>query len=163
MSFHAFRKTELTRADIIVVSVVVHVFRNCQPCMKSGSAATRSQDPPLVAILSSTYPVRIPHSAGFITIVTNVNVETFKACSLNPRMSSSFCRRLCQCVLLPSVADTHLLGLFQFLPVTSNYALWLFRYICNSVYCDRLCGLVVRVSGYRYRGLGFDSRRYQIF
>ena len=28
---------------------------------------------------------------------------------------------------------------------------------------DRLCGLVVRVSGYRYRGLGFDSWRYQIF
>ena len=26
-----------------------------------------------------------------------------------------------------------------------------------------VCGLVVRVSGYRYRGLGFDSRRYQIF
>ena len=28
---------------------------------------------------------------------------------------------------------------------------------------DRLCGLVVRVSGYRYRGLGFHFRRYQIF
>jgi hypothetical protein len=28
---------------------------------------------------------------------------------------------------------------------------------------DRLCGLVVRVSDYRYRGTGFDSRRYQIF
>jgi hypothetical protein len=28
---------------------------------------------------------------------------------------------------------------------------------------DRLCGLVVRVSGYRYKGLGFDPRRYQIF
>ena len=28
---------------------------------------------------------------------------------------------------------------------------------------DRLCGLVVRVSGDRYKGLGFDSRRYQIF
>ena len=28
---------------------------------------------------------------------------------------------------------------------------------------DRLCSLVVRVSGYRYRGIGFDSRRYQIF
>ena len=26
-----------------------------------------------------------------------------------------------------------------------------------------LCGLVVRVSGYRYRGSGFDLRRYQIF
>jgi hypothetical protein len=28
---------------------------------------------------------------------------------------------------------------------------------------DRLCGLVVRVPGYRSWGLGFDSRRYQIF
>ena len=28
---------------------------------------------------------------------------------------------------------------------------------------DRLCGLVVRVSGYRYRGPGFDPRRYRIF
>jgi hypothetical protein len=28
---------------------------------------------------------------------------------------------------------------------------------------DRLCGLVVRVSGYRSRGTGFDSRRFQIF
>ena len=34
--------------------------------------------------------------------------------------------------------------------------------LCKGV-SDRLCGLVVRVSGYRYRGLGFDSRRYQIF
>jgi hypothetical protein len=31
-------------------------------------------------------------------------------------------------------------------------------YVIQNV--DRLCGLVVRVSGYRYR---FDSRRYQIF
>jgi hypothetical protein len=28
---------------------------------------------------------------------------------------------------------------------------------------DRLCGLVVRVSGYRSRGSVFDSRPYQIF
>jgi len=28
---------------------------------------------------------------------------------------------------------------------------------------DHLCGLVGRVSGYRYRGPGFDLRRYQIF
>jgi hypothetical protein len=28
---------------------------------------------------------------------------------------------------------------------------------------DRLCGLVLRVSGYRSRGSGFDSRPYQIF
>jgi len=32
-----------------------------------------------------------------------------------------------------------------------------------SILTDRLCGLVVRVSGYRYRGPGFDPRRYQIF
>jgi hypothetical protein len=28
---------------------------------------------------------------------------------------------------------------------------------------DRPSGLVVRVSGYRFRAVGFDSRRYQIF
>jgi hypothetical protein len=28
---------------------------------------------------------------------------------------------------------------------------------------DRLCGLVVRVPGYRSIGTGVDSRRYQIF
>ena len=37
------------------------------------------------------------------------------------------------------------------------------KYNVYSMGVDRLCGLVVRVSGYRYRGLGFDSRRYQIF
>jgi hypothetical protein len=31
------------------------------------------------------------------------------------------------------------------------------------LYSDRLCGLVVRVPGYRCRGAGFDSRRYHIF
>jgi hypothetical protein len=37
------------------------------------------------------------------------------------------------------------------------------EYILLIVPVDRLCGLVVRVSGYRYRGSGFDSRRYQFF
>jgi hypothetical protein len=36
--------------------------------------------------------------------------------------------------------------------------------ICmTEVFVDCFCGLVVRVSGYRSRGPGFDSRRYQIF
>ena len=38
-----------------------------------------------------------------------------------------------------------------------------YYYYYYYYYFDRLCGLVVRVSGYRYRGLGIDSRRYQIF
>jgi hypothetical protein len=35
--------------------------------------------------------------------------------------------------------------------------------ISCTIQCDRLCGLVVRVPGYRSRGPGFDSRRYEIF
>jgi hypothetical protein len=38
----------------------------------------------------------------------------------------------------------------------------LFYYILFYIY-DRLCGLVVRVPGYRYWGPGFNSRRYKIF
>jgi hypothetical protein len=38
---------------------------------------------------------------------------------------------------------------------------------CNAeihlLFFDRLCGLVVRVSGCRSKGPGFDSWRYQIF
>jgi hypothetical protein len=33
----------------------------------------------------------------------------------------------------------------------------------RSPFLGRLCGLVVRVSGYRSRDPGFDSRCYQIF
>ena len=50
---------------------------------------------------------------------------------------------------------------------------FIYMYVCMCIYlyifpitvyvCDRLCGLVVRVSGYRYRGPGFDSRHCQIF
>jgi hypothetical protein len=42
---------------------------------------------------------------------------------------------------------------------TSGQALCL----VSPIIIIRLCGLVVRVPGYRSRGLGFDSRRYQIF
>jgi hypothetical protein len=31
-----------------------------------------------------------------------------------------------------------------------------------SLFDDRLRGLMVRVPGYRFRGPGFESRRYQI-
>jgi hypothetical protein len=38
---------------------------------------------------------------------------------------------------------------------------WTFNIIDENM--DRLCGLVVRVPGYRSRGWVFDSRRYQTF
>ena len=53
-----------------------------------------------------------------------------------------------------------------FLRIYANksYVTASFMFISKYYYIhDRLCGLVVRVSGYRYRGLVFDSRRYQIF
>jgi len=46
---------------------------------------------------------------------------------------------------------------------------FLLLYLCILIilfmysYCYPLCGLVVSVSGYIYRGPGFDPRRYQIF
>ena len=43
----------------------------------------------------------------------------------------------------------------------SNNNYWITEAVCKLI--DRLYGLVVRVSGYRYRGPGFDPRRYQIF
>ena len=48
--------------------------------------------------------------------------------------------------------------------ISSAAFVWnIYHYEKNSARFYRLCGLVVRVYGYRYRGLGFDSRRYQIF
>ena len=60
----------------------------------------------------------------------------------------------------------HVLILLTFLHI-DELSGWPFRsrhiFEAVNLFGDRLCGLVVRVSGYRYRGLGFDSRRYQIF
>ena len=56
-----------------------------------------------------------------------------------------------------------LFGEFYFLPFSVRVQTNVLHLTSVSLLYDRLCGLVVRVSGYRYRGLGFDSRRYQIF
>jgi hypothetical protein len=47
--------------------------------------------------------------------------------------------------------------------VLNNMFLCLFSLTFYSSVEDCLCGLVVRIAGYRLRGFGFDSWRYQIF
>ena len=59
-----------------------------------------------------------------------------------------------------SRTSTFMQHLFQ---AVVNNLVWDSGYTQVVSVLDRLCGLVVRVSGYTYRGLGFDSRRYQIF
>jgi hypothetical protein len=47
--------------------------------------------------------------------------------------------------------------------LSKNQRLKLSKNIILPYVLYRLCGLVVRVSGYRSRGPGFDSQRFQIF
>jgi hypothetical protein len=46
-----------------------------------------------------------------------------------------------------------------------RYLRILYEHIIYCIYymCDRLCGLVVRVLGYRFGGPGFDSQAIQVF
>ena len=53
-------------------------------------------------------------------------------------------------------------SLIEWHPVSARIVVARFKTTIRNI-ADRLCGLVVRVSGYRYRGPGFDPRRYQIF
>jgi hypothetical protein len=58
---------------------------------------------------------------------------------------------------LRPVKETALLFLYHIIPPDSDFL------IPNSFKRDRLCGLVVRVPGYRSWGPAFDSLRSQIF
>jgi hypothetical protein len=53
-------------------------------------------------------------------------------------------------------------SILQSVPRSSKWS-FPFRSDQSSVSIDCLCGLVVRVPGYRSRGTRFDSRHYQIF
>jgi hypothetical protein len=61
----------------------------------------------------------------------------------------------------------HFLGFVTLTHTLLLITLWVKR--CINIFLiavlvgDRLCGLVVRVSGYRSRGPGFDSRPYEIW
>jgi hypothetical protein len=68
----------------------------------------------------------------------------------------SVCIRVCLCIYVECFSFQLLKQMVDLQkPLNENHV--------AVEYPDRLCGLVVRVSGYRYRGLGFDPRRYQIF
>jgi hypothetical protein len=57
------------------------------------------------------------------------------------------------------------LTLVEFVPVVlvgDMKKMFAYKNIARKDY-DRLCGLAVRVSGYRSRGPGFNYRPYQIF
>jgi hypothetical protein len=53
-------------------------------------------------------------------------------------------------------------NLFLSRPYLFSISLWLYSLTLHTI-GDRLCGLMVRVPGYRSRGSGLDSRRYLIF
>jgi hypothetical protein len=63
----------------------------------------------------------------------------------------SECRKLCYGMLC------------QFICPDSRILVWRDLVPGGIIFTDRLCGLVVRVPGYRSRGPRFDSQRYQIF
>ena len=60
---------------------------------------------------------------------------------------------------------SYFMGCIWFGVFWRSVSVWLWRcgvFMQRVVLQNHLCGLVVRVSGYRYRGPGFDPRRYQI-
>ena len=87
---------------------------------------------------------------------TNLCAWRFKTPTFKPILSSD--KQTGSQALHTAVLASDKLFIFAVLPGTCALP------SLSCINCtDRLCGLVFRVSGYRYRGLGFDSRRYQIF
>jgi hypothetical protein len=76
-------------------------------------------------------------------------------------MRDSFLRGFNQKILLDISIDTIDYGHIR-LVRPEEYSLKIIL-IFVLIFCDRLCGLVVGVPGYRSRDPGSDSRRYQIF
>jgi hypothetical protein len=86
---------------------------------------------------------------------------------INVKIHLSVCKRNTSFPESPTVEITCFISVAFIFPATvttichdlkssSNFKIY-------RLHKDRLCGLVVRVTGYRSRGSGFDSRRYQIF
>jgi len=94
-----------------IVCHVIKIAQNLFQCKWSRGQRSKWRASLRFVKKGEAIPVRPGHA-----LRVNMNLETFKACSLNLRMSSSFCRLLYQCDVHPSAADTLLLDHFQFLP-----------------------------------------------
>jgi hypothetical protein len=74
---------------------------------------------------------------------------------------NTFCNRI---ISTPTMAYIHQVSISSTNHcLIYNYRFEVFAEGIIIIIIDRLCDLVVRVSGYRSRGAGFDSRRYHIF
>jgi hypothetical protein len=122
---------------------------------------------PIYIMVSQLAPFRhIIRLASFHISFTFVNIHWF----YQPKnilwtvphelCSESLCSFLYYPVTSSSWCPDFLLAVFRWKQQTKVQTINKNR---GKIIVHRLCGLVVRVSGYRYRGLGFDSQRCQIF
>ena len=76
----------------------------------------------------------------------------------------SLSERITEYCLIIYVYIAHFATRVPQLKIRHFWVIGIERNVCRCTFNRySVCGLVVRVSGYRYRGPGFDSRRYQIF
>jgi hypothetical protein len=75
-----------------------------------------------------------------------------------PKRCTKFCLYSSVLVFIHRISKVSVVVLSKYCPDFGLEGLFIIIIII-----DRLCGLVVRVPGYRSRCPGFDSRRYQIF
>jgi hypothetical protein len=117
----------------------------------------------------------VDHSHVIIIIFTIRKSYSYDTCVFLSLKSElvllSFLRSTCyssivQYILVKSFSKCISIYFFQVVePIRSmfNHLARMMIIFRSSMIGDRLCGLVVRVLGYRSRGPGFNSRRYQVF
>ena len=126
----------------------------------------RSPDPPASSQISNGSTFNFKNTS--LQNCEKVEIEKIfciQICDVNWLIDATF---VAQCLCFSTRYINLMFRTHVIPPSNMNWSVSLFAVIAwNQILCpfaklDRLCGLVVRVSGYRYRGLGFDSRRYQI-
>jgi hypothetical protein len=124
---------------------------------------------------SSTKVQRNQNSSGEYTYFSNASFRSLNATSaldahlllmeilLRGQLTLHFHILTCILAYWHTVQDTTII---QTTIYKSDLRFWRWLTVENIIFCDmlpdRLCVLVARVSGYRSRGLGFDSRPYQM-